>query len=339
MTQIKFDDREAHELKEFYKRELEKTLEHLEHIQKVLSKFEGVDQHIEINISSGATDGRSTVKTAGVTGSSTRRASTVTGARSAGSRGGKKRGPKSKWGSYILKKLKQSDQPLTYNELIEEAKKSSVKGIKGRSEESIRQSILNSAFRLRTQQEEVETFGLPGSKEKFVALRSWFDGSGNIKPEYMAKAENKRGTEAPSGKTTRRKTTTRKKRTAKKAPSAPVTRTTGIQSKPVMKRSGSGSKSSSSKSKSTRTKSTAKKSTGTKSTASRTASVTTSRKSGAKRGPKPSTRKGSTKKSTSSKTRTSKSKASNSKSTGGSVPSSAKNTKIPTKSVKTKKVK
>ena len=74
---------------------------------------------------------------------------------------------------------------MTYNELVDEAM-SSFKG-KNVKERNARQSILNSAFRLRSIQKKIDTFGIDGQKEKFLGLKSWFDDKGKVKNEYRKK--------------------------------------------------------------------------------------------------------------------------------------------------------
>jgi hypothetical protein len=46
---------------------------------------------------------------------------------------------------------------------------------------------MNSAFRLRKKQGKVLTYRKPGSKEKYIGLKKWFDEAGNLLEEYKKK--------------------------------------------------------------------------------------------------------------------------------------------------------
>lgn len=94
----------------------------------------------------------------------------------------KKRGPKSIWGNFIVKRLRARNRPMTYKELIEDAM--SIHHLPEEKENSVRASILNSAFRLRTVHGRVETVGRAGRKEKFLVLTNWLDNDGMLKSPY-----------------------------------------------------------------------------------------------------------------------------------------------------------
>ncbi|MGB1076111.1 MAG: hypothetical protein ACPGYK_07970 [Flavobacteriales bacterium] len=94
----------------------------------------------------------------------------------------KKRGPKSIWGNFIVKRLRGRNRPMTYRELIDDAM--SIHHLPAEKEGSVRASILNSAFRLRTVHGRVETIGRAGRKEKFLVLTNWLDDDGMLKMPY-----------------------------------------------------------------------------------------------------------------------------------------------------------
>ena len=100
----------------------------------------------------------------------------------------KKRGPKSIWGEFILKRLRARNKPMSYVDLIDDAM--AIHKISSDKLSAARASILNSAFRLRTVHGKIETVGRAGRKEKLIVLTKWLQDDGALKPEY-AKAFKK----------------------------------------------------------------------------------------------------------------------------------------------------
>lgn len=100
----------------------------------------------------------------------------------------KKRGPKSIWGEFILKRLMARNVPMSYIEMIDDAM--SIHKISSEKKSTARASILNSAFRLRTVHGKIETVGRKGKKEKLIVLTKWLQEDGELKPDY-AKAFKK----------------------------------------------------------------------------------------------------------------------------------------------------
>jgi hypothetical protein len=171
METLKISGTEAAAMKSFYQEELTKTLNKLRHIQAVLEQLGDASANIHVTVGGAVAAGNSApVQTVSETPKK--------------KESGKKRGPKSIWGTFILKRLQQLDKPLTYNELVDEAM------VYFKLNESKRQTVVNainnSAFRLRKNSGRVDTFGA-GSREKYVALKSWFEAPGKIKPEYLKK--------------------------------------------------------------------------------------------------------------------------------------------------------
>ncbi|MBI1267276.1 MAG: hypothetical protein GC193_07595 [Cryomorphaceae bacterium] len=97
----------------------------------------------------------------------------------------KKRGPKSIWGAFILKRLRQLDRPISYSGMLDYAMV--VHSIPEGKRENAKASILNSAFRLRTVHGKIDTVGEEGKKEKYLVLKRWTDGEGNLIEPYIQK--------------------------------------------------------------------------------------------------------------------------------------------------------
>ncbi len=176
MENLKLSAAELENMKAFYQVELTTTIAKLQHIKNVLQQLGG--STIEINVS-GSSGDSSAAAAPDV------RESRATSTQTAPPKStGKKRGPKSIWGSFILKRLQQLDRPLTYNELVDEAM------VYFKLTENKRQTVVNainnSAFRLRKNSGRIDTFSA-GGREKYVALKSWFEENGKIKREYQKK--------------------------------------------------------------------------------------------------------------------------------------------------------
>lgn len=189
MDTLKLSTEEREAMRSFYQEERSKILSRLNHVQGMLEKIGDKSMNIEINLS-GVAQGKS---------------ESYESAPSAVSKPakpkGKKRGPKSVWGSFILKRMQQLDKPMTYNELVDEAM------VFFKLDDSKRQTVVNainnSAFRLRKNSERIDTFSA-GGREKYVALTSWFDEPGKINKEYLKKVSKPK---------TRKKKSTASKRT------------------------------------------------------------------------------------------------------------------------------
>lgn len=203
MDTLKISTEEREAMRSFYQEERSKILARLNHVQGMLEKIGDTSMNIEINLSGSAEGETSTADSASST------------PRQPKKRKGKKRGPKSVWGSFILKRLQQLDKPLTYNELVDEAM------VFFKLSESKRQTVVNainnSAFRLRKNSERIDTFSA-GGREKYVALTSWFDEPGKINKDYLKKVSKPKARKAKAS--AKKKTASPKARTPKM--SAPV---------------------------------------------------------------------------------------------------------------------
>lgn len=85
----------------------------------------------------------------------------------------KKRGPKSVWGNFILRRLRQADRPVSYAEMIRDAMV--LHNLPESKRKNARASILNAAFRLRAIHEKIDTIGEEGKKEKYLIMSKWLD--------------------------------------------------------------------------------------------------------------------------------------------------------------------
>jgi hypothetical protein len=168
MDSVKLQEAELAEMKQFYLEEYDRVSRRLVHIMAILNRL-GVK--IPDN---GMEDVGSLWKFTGKPPSA-----------AAGEIKKKKRsGRKSKWELLIMKRLRQLDKPVTYEELTEEIMASSK--IPEQKRNSTKQAVVNVIFRLRNRDRKLNTFSI-GTREKYIALRNWFDSKGEIKKEYAAK--------------------------------------------------------------------------------------------------------------------------------------------------------
>ncbi|MEM9022480.1 MAG: hypothetical protein AAGB22_01970 [Bacteroidota bacterium] len=170
MKSVKLADNELAQMRVFYEQELEKTLHRLEHITTRLERLGGDAPQIAINIANvGAV-------AAGSNGSAT--------AAAPASKSRKRPGPKSVWGNFIIKRLRQVNRPITYDQMVLDA--IAFMKIPDDKHKNARQSIINSAFRLRNVHKKIETVSKKGKRGKYLCLRQWFDTDGQLKKEYVS---------------------------------------------------------------------------------------------------------------------------------------------------------
>lgn len=94
----------------------------------------------------------------------------------------KKRGPKSVWGNFILRRLRQADRPISYAEMIRDAMV--LHNLPESKRKNARASILNSSFRLRAIHGRIDTVGEEGKKEKYLVLSKWINENGKLIAPY-----------------------------------------------------------------------------------------------------------------------------------------------------------
>ncbi|MEN8158210.1 MAG: hypothetical protein ABFS10_14755 [Bacteroidota bacterium] len=169
METIQLPEDELTEMIQFYKEEYDRTSRKLMHITSILKRLgeeipePGAGEFITLK-SPAMKSGTSKPK--------------------------KKAGRKSKWELLIIKRLRQLDKPVTYDELTDEimAFTKLPAGKRG----ATKQAIVSVIFRLRSKGRKVDTFSI-GKREKYVALKSWFSSPGVIKKEYAARIDLPKG--------------------------------------------------------------------------------------------------------------------------------------------------
>jgi hypothetical protein len=186
MKRLDLQDSDLQEMRKFYLEELDKTLERLSHIKKILEKVGGKKDRIEISIQHlpGLAGGKDKFN---IRESTLPRAKDESKKPKARRKGRKNAGIRSAWARLILNQLSASDRPLTYNELTEEVMKSA--NIPEEKKESTKRSVVNVAFRLKNRDKRIRTFSV-GQKEKYIARTEWFNDSGRIDKSYLQKIKN-----------------------------------------------------------------------------------------------------------------------------------------------------
>lgn len=181
METIKLPDSELSEMKQFYLDEYEKTQKRLQHIKSVLARL-GISDHA---LQTGMPQIQADITAKGKTGpdqpEGQKTPSTATARRKT-----KKKGRKSKWELLIMKRMRQLDRPVTYDELTDEIMAFSK--LPESKRKSTKQAVVNVVFRLRNRDQKLDTFSI-GTREKYIALKGWFDKPGEIKKEYADKIE------------------------------------------------------------------------------------------------------------------------------------------------------
>jgi len=172
MKTIKLPDTDHTDMCQFYHEELDKTIRRLQHIKSVLEKLGDTSQSVQIQITSAKPDTLTTNGQGQPLKAKTKK------------RGKKKRGPKSMWEMLVLKRMRQLDRPVTYDELTEEIMIFSK--LPKEKRKSTKQAIVNVTFRMRTKTKKLDTFSI-GTKEKYLALKRWFDKPGEINKAYEDK--------------------------------------------------------------------------------------------------------------------------------------------------------
>ncbi|HBH07315.1 MAG TPA: hypothetical protein DDX92_12015 [Flavobacteriales bacterium] len=172
MGELLLSEDEQFEMRQFYLTELEKAERKVRHLRSVLGK---------LNVG----EIESAVENSKMVGPKvTTDIEPTTDIKKPRRKRRKKRGRKSLWGNFIIKLLKEKDRPLTYNSVIFSAIDRF--NIPEDKHKNVKQAITNSAFRLRSVNDKIDTFGLPGKKEKFLCLKGWFKENGELKEKYTA---------------------------------------------------------------------------------------------------------------------------------------------------------
>jgi len=186
-SKVQFKDEELQYIRSFYEQEKFQLLSRLQHVEQVLGRLSGGGAEITSGMMS-VPQAVSAVPAVTVAPAPKRKrgrprkteAAVEVKPKKAGRP--KKRGPKSIWGNFILRRLRQCDRPLSYAELVRDAMV--MHNLPPAKEKNAKASILNAAFRLRTHLDKVDTVGLPGKKERFLVMKSWLASEGQLKAPY-----------------------------------------------------------------------------------------------------------------------------------------------------------
>lgn len=193
-AKVQFKDSELQNIRSFYEQERFQLLSRLQHVEQVISRLNGGTNLIsDGHYAASAPQVAMPPSTAQIQPEPAaapkrkrgrpRKEETVEAKVKKAGRP-KKRGPKSVWGNFILRRLRQCDRPLSYSELIRDAMV--MHNLPAAKEKNAKASILNAAFRLRTHLGKVDTVGMPSKKERFLVLTSWFQSEGVLKAPYDA---------------------------------------------------------------------------------------------------------------------------------------------------------
>lgn len=193
-AKVQFKDAELQYIRSFYEQERFQLLSRLQHVDQVIARLNGgttaITERMAAPVAPSPTMPLATAIAAApqdVTPAPKRkrgrpRKEEVVEVKAKKAGRPKKRGPKSVWGNFILRRLRQCDRPLSYSELIRDAMV--MHNLPAAKEKNAKASILNAAFRLRTHLGKVETVGMPGKKERFLVLTSWMEDQGALKAPY-----------------------------------------------------------------------------------------------------------------------------------------------------------
>lgn len=174
IVELMLSRQELDEMKLAYEQEYVKLKHRLEHVGTMLHKLGS-------NVPEGSSASSISVRPASKTKLSYPAESEEYGRR----RRRKKRGPKSVWGNFILRRLRQADRPISYAEMIRDAMV--IHNLPEAKRKNARASILNSAFRLRAIHGRIETVGEEGKKEKYLVLSKWLNPEGKLEGPYAEK--------------------------------------------------------------------------------------------------------------------------------------------------------
>ena len=99
----------------------------------------------------------------------------------------KKRGRKSVWGTFVMKRLRSVNRPLTYDDLTNHAIVNL--NLDPSEYEKSRKAIIGAVFQLRNKQQKLQTHNKSNSRDKYVLLNKWFDEEGKPLPQMKAYME------------------------------------------------------------------------------------------------------------------------------------------------------
>jgi len=176
---VNITDQTLQQIKLHYTEEYQKTLRKLKEIESVLDELSGVTiSTLEEKVTS--------ITSLPIKEESSKPASIATPKRAYKKRA-KKRGRKSVWGDFILKRLKSVNRPLTYNDLANHA--IVTKNLDKKDFDKIRKALIAAVFQLRKTDGKVHTENKTGTRDKYVLLKKWMSTQGKPLPEFDAYLE------------------------------------------------------------------------------------------------------------------------------------------------------
>lgn len=167
IVKVALSRQEMDEMKLAYEQEYVKLKHRMEHVRTVLDKLGS--SVVEVSASSASPQAEQNMSVSSQEEETKRRRR-------------KKRGPKSVWGNFILRRLRQADRPISYAEMIRDAMV--LHNLPETKRKNARASILNSAFRLRAIHGRIDTVGEEGKKEKYLVLSKWLNDEGKLTSPY-----------------------------------------------------------------------------------------------------------------------------------------------------------
>lgn len=181
MASIKISQDEKANMLDFYREELQKTLNRLNHIQTVLDQLGDKETTIDVKVSQRTVAVRGAGATAPRKTAAPRTRSTTKATKPAAKKPAK-RGRTSKWEERIVAVLNETDTPLTYDQLTD-AILAKYK-LPATRRKQTKDAVTNTIFRMRKNKGTADTFSA-GQREKFVALTDWFNEEGSIRKDYL----------------------------------------------------------------------------------------------------------------------------------------------------------
>lgn len=175
MNSVKLSNDAASIVKLQYQKELAAALQRVREIKHVLAELEEVHVEEAFNSDYAVTPAYGTAKKTKVS----KPAKPSSGRK-------KKRGRKSFWPAFILKRLETTQQPLTYDEMTSQA--IAIKDMDITKFDNIRKTVIASVFALR-RDEKIWNYAIKGSRTKYMGLPEWFVKEGELKPEFRSKLD------------------------------------------------------------------------------------------------------------------------------------------------------
>ncbi|MDG2247016.1 MAG: hypothetical protein P8L71_11735 [Flavobacteriales bacterium] len=183
--ELLLSENDAAEMRHHYEQEYIQLTKRLEHVKSILGKFESSVVNIT-NATNQPIDPESISPRALMKLKAKEHEKAIEDEEPGAKRKRKKkRGPKSIWGNFILRRIRQADRPVSYSEMVRDAMV--IHSIPQSKLKNAKASILNSAFRLRAIHGKVETIGIEGKKEKYLVLAKWVGQNGELVAPYKAR--------------------------------------------------------------------------------------------------------------------------------------------------------